>query len=81
MREPAAIAHQRDARGRRVAHRLAARPKGLDRAPRTRAKRTYLPSLLNFRIARSLPRGPREEPRDAGARSDHAPARRARATW
>jgi len=38
------------------------------------------PETPNFRIARSLPRGPREEPRDAGARSDRAPARRARAT-
>jgi len=43
MREPAAIAHQRDARGRRgrrfrllgtwLRHRHAARPKGLDREP------------------------------------------------
>src|SRR5712692_6206221 len=46
MREPAAIAHQRDAR--------------------------------RATCARSLPREPREEPRDAGARSDRAPARRAK---
>src|SRR5712692_5378492 len=52
-------------------------PSGRLLAPRPKASES---SVLNFRIARSLPRGPREEPCDAGARSDRAPARGARAT-